>query len=450
MENNNLNEQIKENTAPATEASAKKSLPWWVFAAIGAGVVIIVAVILILTLGGCKAHVDADDDYKCDLCGKKFDDGDDTLPATSTDITFTVVDDNGNAMSGVSFDLSGTAGIYTITTNASGVAQQEIAFGKYNVSYDYTTLPSGFMPSLSMLSVSSDTTEVKIVVVDNNPNGTIARPFWISEDVTALSIAAGGEIYYAAHGSSIRTLVIKGEALELNYNGEVYTSTDGEIRIVLEGSIDEETRFSVRNVGSADIETNIEIIYPLGSRDNPIELTETHNSVHLQADQGIHYKWTATSNGVLVVSTDVEDSNIGISKVLQNDVSISASTAGSGYAYLVVSQGDLIAVSVSNDSKDSQDIAFDLAIYSGTDLDPVPVFKSYIDVSLLPGSSISFVATAGKELTIIDEDKITVTYGGTTENSADLGFIYIEFDADGIFTVTNTDTSVNGITMTFE
>ncbi len=454
MENNNLNEQTKENITPEAEkaalASEKKPLPWWVFAAIGAGVVAIVAVVLIFTLGGCKSHVDANDDFKCDLCGKKYDDGDEIAPIETIDLTITVKDSDGNLMPGVKFDVIGVANTYSLTATQDGTVKQTLEVGNYNVSYDYDTIPAGFMPDTSVLRVSKGDENITITVIDNNPNGSAERPYFISENVTALSLAAGEALYYRCHAAASRHLEINCEGVEVTYNGTTYSAEDGKISVFIEGSIDEPIFFSVKNVTEATIDTAIEMVFPLGSRDNPIELTDSANTVNMPAEMGLHYKWTATADGVLVLSTATANCNIGITKVLANDVSISASTAGTGYAYLVVSKGEEIALSISNESDEEQDIVFELTTYAGTEADPVPVLIEGIDLSLLPTSSVTFTATAGKALTILGEDKITVTYGGATENSADLGFIYIEFDADGSFTVTNTDTYINGITMTVE
>lgn len=369
MENNNLNEQIKENTAPESEASEKKPLPWWVFAAIGAGVVVIIAVVLIIVLaGGCKAHVDADDDLKCDLCGKTFDDGDDLLPPTSTEISFSVVDGEGNAMSGVSFELVGSESSFSVTTDASGFANQEIAFGKYNISYDYSTFPSGFMPDISTLSVSSDSTAVTITIIDNNPNGSAARPYFISDNITVLTLAAGEELYYRCHAAESRTLEINCSDVEVNYNGTVYKAEDGKISIFVEGSIDEPVSFSVKNVGASTVETKIEMVFPLGSRDNPIELTESHNSISLAGEQGIHYKWIATEDGVLTVSKSEKECSMSVYKVkIINDqeIPVYPDVDDAGNAVIEITAGDEIFIQLSNNKKSDISLTLTLEVEAG-------------------------------------------------------------------------------------
>ncbi|MBP3401445.1 MAG: hypothetical protein J6K85_00125 [Clostridia bacterium] len=450
MENNNLNEQINEqvneNSTPTPKEEAKKPLPWWIFAAIGAGVVVIVAVVLILVLGGnkCKSHVDADDDYKCDVCGEKYDDGDEI---TMLDVKVTVKDGDGNAMAGVKFTVNENI---ELTTDANGVAKHAFMPGKYSVTYDYTTFPSGFMPDTSTLYVSEGNENVTITIIDNNPNGSAERPYFISENVTPFALAAGEELYYRCHAAASRHLVIESDGIVVTYKGEAYESVDGQISLFVEGSIDEPVSFSVKNVTGAAIESAIEMVFPLGSRDNPIELTENKNTVNIAGESGLHYKWTASADGVLVLNCETTKSAIGISKVLLNDVSISAAAEGGSYAYLVVTKGEEIAVSVSNIAKEAQDISFSFKTYSGTESEPVPVLKSEIDISLLPSSSISFMAVAGQFLTINNETKIVVSYNDTVEDSADVGYVALDFDTDGIFTVTNTDTAINGITMTIE
>ena len=41
--------------------------------------IILLALTLVMSLASCKKckeHIDADDDYRCDICGENFDDGD--------------------------------------------------------------------------------------------------------------------------------------------------------------------------------------------------------------------------------------------------------------------------------------------------------------------------------------------------------------------------------------
>lgn len=461
MENNNLNEQINEQAteklATAPEAEAKKPLPWWIFAAIGAGVVVIVVVIiLIVALGGnkCEAHVDKNDDSKCDICGERFDDG---IEIVTSNVSFAFADEQGKAMGGVKFKLSSSVESYELVTAADGTASCILPIGTYDITYDYPdpmsdivgTIPSGFQADLAVLYVNADTGLVNVTFIDNNPNGSANLPYFISENETPFTLAAGEELYYRCHAAASRHLVIESSGVVVTYNGETYESVDGKISLFVEGSIDEHVNFSVKNVTGATIDSVIEMVFPLGSRDNPIELTESQNTVNIEGENGLHYKWTATSDGVLVLNCETKNSAIVISKVLANDVSISAPTDG-GYAYLVVTKGEEIAVSVSNISDKVQDISFAFKIYSGTESEPVPVLKNEIDISLLPSSSISFMAVAGQFLTINNETKIVVSYNDTVEDSADVGYIALDFDADGIFTVTNTDSYINGITMTIE
>ena len=98
---NNEEKNIVENSVESTDVQpqVKKLSKGALIGIIGGAVAaILVAVILIIALGGkkCKAHVDADDDYKCDICETDFDDGDEAPEFVSADVTFSVKYDNGN------------------------------------------------------------------------------------------------------------------------------------------------------------------------------------------------------------------------------------------------------------------------------------------------------------------------------------------------------------------
>lgn len=454
MENNNLSEKTTENIAPEAEVtsapeSAKKPLPWWIFAIIGAVVVVIVAVVLIIALGKdkCENHIDKNDDFLCDVCGVDFDDG---LEIETSNVTFTVKDEAGNALSGVKFYVSGGGKVYTLTTADDGTVKQELALGKYDITYDYTTINSGCMPDTSVLNLADGITSLAITIIDNNPNGTLERPFFISENVTPFSIAAGEVIYYRLHASVGRELVINNEGITVIYNDEEYTAEGGKVTVIIEGGVDESAVFAVKNVSGAAIDTQIEMVFPEGSSENPIVIGEdTIITVNMEPQAEIHYKWIATRTGVLVAATAFPKSEVNALRVVANNVPISSGTGSAEYAYLMVKEGETISFTLSSESKEQASVTFGFAVYAGTEQDPVHIMQENVAITLEPSSSIVFCSCEAKKLSINDTENFTLSYAGSQVLPGVNGAT-VDFATEDIFVLTNTATERKPISMSFE
>ena len=359
MENKNeiFEEEIKveekiEETTEESNAAEKKPLPWWIFAIIGAAVVAI-AVVLILLLGGKKCeHVDKDDDFLCDECGAEFDDG---LEIITADVTFILKDEAGEAMAGIKFTARNkkTSEKYNLTTGADGKATVTLPVGNYSVEYDYDTIPSGFQPNLPELRVEESTSNVDVTVVNNNRDGSAERPFVISEDVTAVTIEAGQEIFYECRVGMTRKMKIDNESIVITYNGETYTS---EFVIVnTDGDVDFVAVFSIKNTSDAMVETEIETIYDPGTKENPFEFDENPKTISLNsAEAGRYYAYTATEDGVLVIASDNNKVEVQAYKINSNDVPSYSDANDDENQCLAVTAGETIYIILSNSTEDPQ------------------------------------------------------------------------------------------------
>ena len=456
MENNNLNEnvntEVQEAEVPAVEKK-KLSLPVIVGAAVG-GVLLVVGIILaVILLGGgekeevCPGHVDKDDDLKCDKCSADYDDGEEEPEITKEKCTFTVVDSDGNKLSGAKFTLKLGAVTEELVSDANGVVNVALVAGKYSVVFDHDSLPSGFQQSVFSVEVSADSTSFELLIVNNNPNGTVERPYYISDSETDLSISAGDEIYYNVRGGAGKTLIIKCADVTVNFNGELHEPVDGEIRVYVDSEVDAMNVFSVKNTSESDLEIVIYLESPLGSMDNPIEMTENTVDTEVYAGATKWYKWTAASSGVVLVSSADPKNNISLRNQTTN--AVSESTAGSRGEYMMVSAGDVVLVSLAvigsgDDESVSTKIGFSLTIYAGTAKDPIPVVKNEFNLSFMAGASLTFSTENGGELTISDSE-VTVTYNGETYSPSKLGILKVTLEAGAVFTINNTAGASNPI-----
>ena len=339
-ENKNINEAKKPNLKLII-----------IIAAAAVAVIAGIVAACILLAPTCE-HVDANDDKLCDKCSATFDDG-------AEGVTITVVDSDGNVAAGVKFTLK-CEGLddLTLVSGADGKIKADIYPDTYKVVYDYETLPENCMPDTFSITVAQDTRALSLIINNNTPNGTAKRPYPIQDNVTSLTIGAGEEIFYTCRVAADRTLRVLGDGIVINYGTNTYT---GEVTLISEG-VDHSTVFSVKNTSAVAVQTNIEMIFPEGSFENPIELTLGEQTVNMPAEQGMHYKWTAEQSGVLVVSKSQNNANISSYKVNENDIPIYSESQSNGDEHLEVNVGDVVFIFVSNDTEEEAQITFTLAV----------------------------------------------------------------------------------------
>ncbi len=297
----------------------------------------------------CKAHVDADDDYLCDSCGEKYDDGDEAPEIELNSVTVTVKLDNGQPISGVKFTLTRGETDLSATSGADGTARFELEAGIYQVSYDHDTLPEYCFPDTTGFKVEEGTTDITLTVMDNKPDGSAEKPFFLSERQNEITLAPGQEIHYSIRVATIRYINVYNSAAVISYNGESYEAVDGVAALVIqpEDSDVRNTVFSVKNSSDSEIVTTLEITAPLGSMENPIELTDGGATVTVNCDTTVYYSFTATAGETLTLTSNTDRNNIYVRRVLEDDVPVDTYTDGAISVSTQVAAGDVITIGVS-------------------------------------------------------------------------------------------------------
>lgn len=419
---------------------------------------LLLALILVLSLASCKKckdHVDADDDYLCDNCGEHYDDGDEqpddpNAGIVEKDVTFTVKLDNGEILSYVSFTVSGKAGSFELVSGSDGTVKQTLAVGTYSVSFGDGSLPEFCTPDTFGFKVEEGTASVDIVIIDNTPDGSVEKPFFISENETSITLAPGQELFYNYRGSSPKYIIVNNEGAVVNFGGESYEAENGAVTLFVVPEIGKATVFSIENNTDEEFTATLSLVAPLGSSENPIELTESSATVSVSEEETVYYKWVADKDGVIVLTSQSEHNSISLTKVLENDVLVISQTGGRSAAYLVVSAGDEITVGVSAlNAPEKVEIGFALVTYAGTNNDPVPVLMDEIDISLAPDSEIVFSGETGKTLRITDDNMVAVWHDTITYTNEEGNDIVVEL-LKPIFILENREEHINGVTVTFE
>ena len=438
----------------------------------GAAAVLVAVVVLIILLGGGKnkcEHIDADDDYLCDKCGEHFDDGDEEVipDVKEAEVNFVVRLDNGDTISGIKFILTRGDAVYTLVSGADGSIKAKIPVGVYEVTYDSETIPEYCWGETYGVKIEEGTTSAEIKIVDNRPNGTVGKPYPVSADAMDITIAPGEELYYSCRGVSLRYLTIENSDLVVNYDGESYSAIDGIISVgVVSSDVETPIIFSVKNPTSDSISASMEIIAPLGSSDNPIEMTESHATCQLADGESIYYRYLVEKEGVLVLTTPTEGSDILITRNIivinengeeevRNTITEGASAEYAGYIF--VKENDEILIRVSYVAPEEEgapeaqvesepvEVEFAIAHYAATDDEPAPIDNSQLNIRLDAGASVTFSVKAGMTLSVSVNGEYTldVSLGGDTVSLGE----EITAVEDTTLTITNPNEMMGNLTI---
>lgn len=460
-QNDNV-EEIKENNE-----SSKKALPLGAIVGIAAGAVaIVLAIVLIIVFVGnknkCDGHVDADDDYLCDKCGENFDDGDEVVipEDNGIEVIFTVKLDDGSILSGAKFTLSRNNKTYDLITDVNGTAKVNLAIGKYYLDFDQETLPEYCLCDVPGVEIKEDTTSIALKITNNKPDGSPEKPFPTGDEAIDITLAAGEELYYSCRGTSLRYVTVNSESLVINYNGETYTADEeGKVVVPVSSSdVETPTVFSIKNISDETVSALLDIYAPLGSYDNPHELTDNTMTVDVKDGETVYYVYRAEKNGIIVITSPTEGNEILISRniikitdgVEQVVSTITAESRGDSAGYIYVTEGDDIRIGVSyvepksdevlpdTEPEQNEDappevvtVKFSFNHYSATESDPAPILND-VYIRLDAGASVVFTAEIGKTISIETGDSVTLMYNGTTVTE---GVITIAEETD--FTVIN-------------
>lgn len=334
------------------------------------------ALLLILTLAlslasceeKCKAHVDADDDHLCDNCGAEYDDGDEAPDITTVSVTISVKLDNGDALADVKFTLTRGEKSIELTSGQDGTVKIDLEGGIYQIDYDYESLPEYCSPDTFGFRVEEGTSAVDLTIVDNKPDGSAAKPFFISENETEITLAPDQELYFMLRVSTVRYINVYNAAAVIVFDGDSYAAKDGVASLVIEPDENQmgvaNSVFSVKNTSGTEFTALLEVTAPSGSMENPIELTENSATVTVNCDTVVYYTWVATADGMLTLTTDNPRNSIYLRRVLENDVPVDQYTNGELSATIEVAEGDVITIGVSaiEAGKDDENKDYDIEI----------------------------------------------------------------------------------------
>ncbi len=363
----------------------------------------------------CTVHTDADLNGLCDVCGKTIE----PTPSGSSgpalvEVHFESKNQNGVAMVGAQVEIESRNGEkYQGQIQADGTMVMTLPVGNYTVTM--SELPDMHLPTVGSFTVQVDMDVVKLEVLDNSPNGSQERPFFIGEEDFDVELTAGSTFYFEIRGGEGRRIVIHNPNVEVSCQGQTYTADANgsvEFGIVVDDPM-ERVNFTIANKTQEVQQFTVVLAANPGTNDNPyiIEKMGQQDAILVSVGGVIHYSWVATESGKLTLKSDDPSANLTMtcSKVdALGNVSSSTDTGFSNGSTdgvsLYVMQGDRISIRVGlvDSVKEDQTIQFSVVM---ADKKPIQGLNQPYTVTVKQGDILcySWVATEAGKLTVSSE-----------------------------------------------
>lgn len=295
-------------------------------------------------------------------------DGDGTL-------TLILKKENGDVMEDIELVVYRDGEIVaTLFTDSEGVAQAALPEGDYFV--DYTGLPEYHLALTNFVEMTAQDKTVEVEILDNSPDGSKEKPFFVGAEPTECVIPAGKECYFKLNAVVELTVTVKGGSSVTVYSvdeegNEIPTSyqpnAQGEIVFdVYTGDANTPALFAIENTDTADKSATVTVAMPLGSMENPyvIESLDELLIVSVGDDEMVYHSWTASESGVFVLESLSAEAEILISIITEagDETLITMHDAVQGEKVLMITlkAEDEIIIAVSSTSG-SADIVLSLS-----------------------------------------------------------------------------------------
>lgn len=295
----------------------------------------------------CTEHYDGAGDGVCDLCG-------DTMPSETSSVKFTVKDQDGAKISGVTVIFTSKTDsknvVKTAVSGADGVVTAELKHGIYNLDYEYDNSVTGyFLIDTYTVTISADTKTLDLLLINNTPNGTVSRPYPIDIGENAIDIASKKTDNFIVYHAINLYVTIEGEGIKVTYNGEEKTAEGGVISFDLIG---EDTNasaiISIENLTESKASVLLTVNGKPGTHSNPVAIDElgvTFSTEGYEVET-VYYTYTAEADGTFCVKLTSENSFIR----LQNNITSNDSENNAdedGVTSITVKAGDIVMLDCS-------------------------------------------------------------------------------------------------------
>ncbi len=386
--------------------------------------------------GSCLECVDIDGDNVCEFCGE--------LVKQPVEVTFSVVtEDKENiksALSGQEIKLTiklDGKDKFSGSLDENGKITATLVPASYLV--EISGLPDGWycQGSGAKYTISSEKNSYELIAVDNNPNGSEEKPYYIGSAPVEAEFDAGETLNYSTKGSK-KYLIITNPNAKVTYNGIDYLPDEnGFIRVAISpkinnGQLDTNTYTPFTITNTSDVSNTIiaEFETQPGSSEDPfIAELSVPTQITASSDNTVFYKWTAVSKGYLALESTSANGYIMMHNITSCEVT--SFVEGQGKLYIRVSAGDIVMISVSANIASETDVSFELNAYGATEQSPMEIdstasFRLGKSTSEAVKNSVYLKYTGESKEIKINADGVSITVNGesvTGVNTED-GMVY--------------------------
>ncbi len=401
--------------------------------------------------GECIKHFDKDGNNICYFCGKVIN--------PPVDAVFSVKGENDAALSELLPDSEitvvirkGATEVFKNKLDASGSVKVSLVPGEYSI--EVSGFPDGwYCDGMSKsITVSAEKASFDFTAVDNNPDGSEKKPYFVATNKVTVDFEPGETLNYNTKGSK-KYLIISNANAYVTYNGIKFTPNEnGLIRVPIEpmlndaGQLDTNsyTPFTITNTSDSVNNILAEFEIQPGSSEDPFKAElDTAYSTVITSENTVFYKWKSILKGYLVLDCNSDGGYVMMHNVTSCEVT--GFTDGKGKLYLRVSKGDEIMIAVSTNSEEETDVGFMLKAYGGVEQMPLEIsenaaFRLGRNASDTSKNSVCVKYTGEtKKMTVISES-ISITVNGNviegTKNNEGMLVFSIDVSDGDIINIT--------------
>ncbi len=415
----------------------------------------------------CTAHTDATGDGKCDVCGKLMEtdeictdhidiDGDNKCEICGATVAeeipyqITVKDQDGNPLSNITVSLMQNGNmIKSGVTGENGILVGTILPGNYLILME--GFGDGWLPegNGSTIEISAEKGSYEFSALNNTPDGSEKKPFFLGEETVSVTFTAGQTLHYFGKGTG-SYLVVRNDHVKLTYNDEEYFPKDGELRVLIRGTDDTNatTPFTLTNTADGENVIAADFIPLPGSSGDPYEAKLNEMiSATVGTDESVYYDWTATADGYLVLRCDTPSNYIMMYNI--TSMVVTGYTDGGNLLYLAVREGDYISIPVASRAGEAENkVEFTLTLLAGTSADPLPLSHNNT-LRLLRGSEVTFVYHGEEKALNIPAIGLSLKNGSGNPVNPQGGYFRFTVADGDVLTLTNTTTGTLEVSFVF-
>ncbi len=329
--------------------------------------------------------------------------------------------------------------VATLTTDESGKVSVKLVKGEYYAKFE---LPEYHLYSQGVVKLENG--DISVVVTNNTPNGTEARPYPLTDN-NDIKLGANQTVYYAAYGGGRNILIENAQGLKFTYEGEEPLEADEENKIYFKMPVIDDTNTNdrgrtVKLENTTDEEKSyvLTIYSDKGASDNPYDVVLDEDvEITVMKGSTVYYRYVAQKSGMVVVYCETEKNNISCYNIKTN--AATEFSNGEICSYIYANQGDEIQIRVaSNADKNYNKVKFKTSHYAGTEEEPIPLYKNDNVFKLAKSQELCFVAGVGVESKLnVSGDSYKLTIDGNEYTNLTAEEVLVE---DGkLFKVANTD-----------